>query len=481
VLSLVAVMGLTMYALVRTVLADRIHAELVKRGVVIASCVQQQAADPLITRDLIGLQLTLTEVLRQDEDIRYLFVEDYRRRVVVHTFQGSFPPELEEQTKVESHGEFVLTPLTSDEKEPIDDIMVPVMGGVVGYVHVGLSTRSVEATLRQIIFTLLQLLGVTSFLAAGGGAAVSWRIMRPFRVLVDGVQRVGRGDLALRVPVSSGGEIGRLVTAFNQMVSALADDMERRQTAEEALSRAKEDLERRNRDLRTMDRVKDGIIRDVSHELKTPVAKQAMQLEMLRELLRGRELPPEVGRSLEAMEANVARQERDIRNILDLTRLEAGGRIFRHEPVDLHQLLAGVVEDYRMILDRYGFRVTLRLGTVRVTSDPEMLRHLFANLVDNVVKYRRSGVGPLLEAELALQGREAVVRLADNGRGMTREQMERAFDRFYQADPSCHGSGVGLAICRSIIRGLGGEIRLDSEGLDRGTTIWVRIPVDRTS
>jgi signal transduction histidine kinase len=163
--------------------------------------------------------------------------------------------------------------------------------------------------------------------------------------------------------------------------------------------------------------MKDGLLRDVSHELKTPVAKHLMQLEILRPILQGHRLTEAEMKAFKVMEESIRRQESVIRNLLDLARLEGGGRRYRREDVPLKVVIS---------------------------------------------------------AELS--SGEVLVQVADNGIGMDGTEKEQAFQRFFQRSTATEGSGVGLAICRRIVEDIGGSIRISSEGKNRGTAVVVTMP-----
>jgi signal transduction histidine kinase len=96
--------------------------------------------------------------------------------------------------------------------------------------------------------------------------------------------------------------------------------------------------------------------------------------------------------------------------------------------------------------------------------------------VNNAVKFAAPGARRL-ELSAGREGDRAVVRVADNGIGMAREELERAFERFYQVSASIEGSGVGLSICRSIVEGMGGTIALVSPGRGGGLTATIALPL----
>jgi len=237
------------------------------------------------------------------------------------------------------------------------------------------------------------------------------------------------------------------------------------------------DVERQNAELRVIDRMKDALLRDVAHELKTPVAKHAMQLEILRPMLKEHRISPQEQRAFTVMEESIRRQQSVVRNLLDLTRLEAGGRVYRKEPLNLAAVLRRVQEDYQYAFDTYGLAFTLEVPELTLVGDDEMLWHVFSNLVNNAIKFRRRDGQPHIAVRAAVEGQRVVVRVEDDGIGLSAEEQAKVFTRFFQVTAATEGSGVGLSICKRITEDLGGTIRVESPGKGLGCTAIVELPV----
>jgi signal transduction histidine kinase len=237
-----------------------------------------------------------------------------------------------------------------------------------------------------------------------------------------------------------------------------------------------EELERQNEELKTLAAMKDGLLMDVSHELKTPVAKQLMQLEILKPIVEKHHLAPREKKAIQVMEKNLSRQQMLIRNLLDLAQLEAGGRKYGREEVRLDRLLAQVQEDYQYAIEEYGINFRIDVGSVTLISDGKMLWHVFSNLVNNAIKFRRRDIVPSIVLSSSRADNEVRVRVTDNGLGLREEEREKVFSRFHQGTASSEGSGVGLAIVRMIIEKLGGRIWLESPGPGEGTSAVISLP-----
>jgi PAS domain S-box-containing protein len=256
----------------------------------------------------------------------------------------------------------------------------------------------------------------------------------------------------------------------------VVQDITDRKRAEQQVLLAKEQLEHQNEELQKLDRMKDALLRDVAHELKTPVAKHAMQLEILRPMLQAHRVEERELRAFQVMEESIRRQQSVVRNLLNLARLEAGGREYRLEPTPLDEVLRRVQADYQYALDTYGISFELAVPAVTIRTDGEMLWHVFSNLVNNAIKFRRKEGAPRIRVVGELAGDRVAVRVEDNGIGLSPEQRGKIFSSFYQATASTEGSGVGLSICKKIVEDLGGSIRLESPGLGEGSTVTVELP-----
>ncbi len=259
--------------------------------------------------------------------------------------------------------------------------------------------------------------------------------------------------------------------------TVIAKIFEEREFYHEELEIAKRDLERQNEELKELDTIKDSLIRDVSHELKTPVAKQKMQLELLKRFPDRHNLAREGRGMVGVLEASIERQEKVIHNILDLSRLRAGGRIYEFEPTRLDQVIDDVLEFYQFTLEKYGFVIEKEMPEAEILSDREMLFHVFSNLINNSIKYRSKKNAPKLKIVLLNTDKSVIVKIIDNGVGLSVEDKVRAFSAFYRGSDTSEGSGVGLTICQKIINDLGGKISLSSDGPEKGVTVVVEIPL----
>ncbi|MCG8460431.1 MAG: ATP-binding protein, partial [Holophagales bacterium] len=230
--------------------------------------------------------------------------------------------------------------------------------------------------------------------------------------------------------------------------------------------------------LTRLDELKSEFVSNVSHELRTPLAS----IRVFGELLRSGKIegPEKVRVYGEHIEAESRRLTRLIDNILDFSSIESGRKTFAFETVDLGDVLAPLLDTWRIRLEHQGFRLEHRLDgeLPPVCADTEALGQALFNLIDNAVKY--SGESRHIEIRTRRNGEEAVVAVADRGIGIARSEQERIFDRFHRVSSGLthdvKGSGLGLALVRHIAAAHGGRVTVESQA-GKGSTFRLFLPL----
>ncbi|HTW32058.1 MAG TPA: ATP-binding protein [Candidatus Sulfotelmatobacter sp.] len=240
------------------------------------------------------------------------------------------------------------------------------------------------------------------------------------------------------------------------------------------------------RDLTETERVEKtrrDFIANVSHELRTPLTSIQGYSETLLD-----SVPENSGSTrefLEIIRKNAARMSRLTEDLLTLARVESGETRFETEPVPPSEILSDAEESFREIAKGHGVELQIVDGGDHasieslppVLADREAVHQVFANLIDNAMKYGRAGGRIELGARAADHGIEFYVR--DFGAGISSEHLPRLFERFYRVDKArsreSGGTGLGLAIAKHIMRAHGGSIRAESE-LAHGSTFLFTLP-----
>lgn len=214
--------------------------------------------------------------------------------------------------------------------------------------------------------------------------------------------------------------------------------------------------------MKDVERMKDSIISIAAHELRTPLTTIGLYIDALDNS--GADAVRQ-SRFASAIKRQSAQLQKIIDNMLDLARLEAGrGLEVVPEPLDLQALVREVVQPFADTQRNHQFRLDGLQPTKPVKGDPLRLAQVLRNLISNALKYSPQG-GPITIYSKNGEGTVSI-SVEDEGIGMTPEQQEHLFEKFYRADSSSRaprGSGLGLAICRLIVKGHGGCIWAQSE------------------
>jgi signal transduction histidine kinase len=315
---------------------------------------------------------------------------------------------------------------------PTSDIRLRVVGRDVGSrtVLVYTDLSRVDDSLR--VLTRAALIGgpLAVLLMAMAMYAVVALTLRPVAALRHGAADITAAGLAKqRLPVPGAqDEIHRLAITLNAMLDRIDAATTRQRT----------------------------FVGDAAHELRSPLASLRVQLEVGQRLLP----EPEWSSLIDDVLVDVGRLDRLVGDLLALARLDESAGQTRREPVLLDDIVRSVAAGYGQA------RVRVRASTVPVVTlgDPDALRRVVINLINNAVRYATSQVQVRLERGTDSGQPTAIITVVDDGPGLPEHERERVFDRFYRVQESrsreTGGTGLGLAIVRDIVRNHGGRVRL---------------------
>ena len=300
---------------------------------------------------------------------------------------------------------------------------------------------------RTVWWQLLVAGAIAAFIALALARFLARGMTQPLRDMAEAARSMARGDYRQRVQASTRDEVGQLAVAFNRMAGEM-----------DGLERLRHDL-----------------VANVSHELKTPISALRARLE---NLLDGVEEPsPEL---LAVMLNQSERLSRLVDQLLDLSQLESGSVPIAREPVELAPLVQRVAGD--VTASRPDRTVEVRSvvppDLPALEGDPERLHQVLFNLMDNA--YRFTPNGGVVTVRATRENGALRVSVEDTGPGIPAEHLPLVFERFYRADPSRSrqdgGTGIGLAIVRSVVEAHGGKIWAEST-VGKGATFSFVLPV----
>jgi two-component system phosphate regulon sensor histidine kinase PhoR len=231
--------------------------------------------------------------------------------------------------------------------------------------------------------------------------------------------------------------------------------------------------------LKQLERQREEFVANVSHELRTPLSLIKGYVETL---LDGARDNPEVAeRFLKIIERNTQRLDFLIQDLLTISALESGRMQLDSAPVNLPALVEKVFADLNSKAATKPISLVNELPELTAHGDANRLDQVFANLVDNAIKYGRAGGGVTVGGK-KLDGERLEIFVRDDGPGIPPESLDRVFERFYRVDKARSrdqgGTGLGLAIVKHIVQAHGGEVRVESE-LGKGATFFFTLPKNK--
>jgi signal transduction histidine kinase len=360
--------------------------------------------------------------------------------------------ELDGRVLADSTGELIGKKINTDLSKPFAAFLIekkPVLAYIVPLETYSLVTIETEfnSSVNQSLIIAVVLAGLVGLLLT---YFLSRSILRPVDELIQAARAMEKGDLSQRVPVRGRGELSELARAFNAMAAGLT----------------------------RLEQLRQNMVTDVAHELRTPLSNVRGYLEALRDGVV--EPTPETIASVyeEAMLLN-----RLVDDLQELALVEAGQLNLVCQPVDIGEVISRAVtalgsqateKEINLLTDLPG-------DLPLVEADAERLGQVLRNLVKNAIVNTPSG------GEITIQARiidsQVEVSVQDNGSGISEEHLPYVFERFYRADQSrarsTGGAGLGLAIVKQLVEAQGGQVAIDSQ-VNAGTRVSFTSPIADT-
>jgi len=285
-------------------------------------------------------------------------------------------------------------------------------------------------------------------LSAGLALLLAYLLGRPLKRITAAAKALAVGRYNIRLPVESGDELGQLARDFNEMAAAL-------EQSEQARRRW---------------------VVDISHELRTPLAVLRGELEALQDGIR-----PLSREAVDSLFGDVMRLNRLTEDLYQLSLSDQGALTYRKTLIDPVAILTEDISALKPEFDNKQMNVQLMnklSDTVRLYADPDRLSQLLRYLLKSSANHTDSG--GRLDITIAKRNGTLLIELADSAPGVSEQELDRLFDRFYRVESSRSrdygGAGLGLAICSNIVAAHNGVIRAQASPLG-GLAIHIEIPV----
>ena len=318
-------------------------------------------------------------------------------------------------------------------------------GNVVGVMRL---VTSLKAANRQVMFAVLAICLVALLCMALiiiSNLLFINNVVEPVAVVSDAAKRIAAGSYGFQIEKKYTDELGELVDNINDMSLQIGQN----------------------------EKMKSEFISSVSHELRTPLTAINGWGETILEDPIGD--PVQMRRGIRILLNESRRLSTMVEELLEFSKMEAGHFTLRIEQVDLQAEFEDAIFTYRELFRQEGIELHYVPGEEElppIPGDPERLKQVFCNVLDNAAKH--GGAGKRIDASIALEGGEQVIRIRDYGPGVPEEELPYVKQKFYKGSSKVRGSGIGLAVCDEIVKLHGGTFEIgNAEG--GGAVVTIRL------
>lgn len=352
----------------------------------------------------------------------------------------------------DGRGEFIGEIDSGEKVMAVCRVITDSNSDTVGAVRVMCSLEQVDRQVQTLTFFVFLGLLIVFALIIFSNLFFIRSIIFPIQQITETTKKISQGDYSVRIEKKYDDEIGNLCDSINTMAEEIS----------------------------TTDKMKNDFISTISHELRTPLTSIKGWGETL--MLSADESVDELtAKGLEVIVKEAGRLEGFVEELLDFSRLQSGRMNLRLAKTDIFAELDETVFTFRERAMREGIEVKYSIPEVPAVAnaDANRLKQVFMNILDNALKYSRAPSKIFVKAEFTkLDDNDFVkISIADQGCGISKEDLPHVKDKFYKANVSVRGSGIGLAVTNEIVNLHNGKIEIDSEE-GKGTLVTIYLPIE---
>ena len=396
----------------------------------------------------------MLETFNEKDKIELMAINSKGR--VVLTSSGFTPdavdvmPDYEQAMSADTEASYI-GKLSSGEKILAVSAPISSMNSEFSSVRMVTSLTEIDNTIKSYTIAVRTICAVIIFIIIITGLYFAGSIVRPIRQISSIARKFAMGDFSVRIENNSNDEIGDLCTAINHMADELSN----------------------------AEAMKNEFISSVSHELRTPLTAIKGWAETL--MIDGGGSPETMKKGVGVIVNETERLSQMVEELLDFSRMQNGHFTLQMANMDILAELGDAVLIYSDKARRESKEIIYNEPEMLpiVFGDKNRIRQVFINVIDNAVKY--SSAGDTVTIKAFEENGKIIVSVADTGVGIKESDLAKVKTKFYKANHTRRGSGIGLAVADEIVTMHGGSMDIASEGEGLGTTVTITLPtVDST-
>jgi len=320
-------------------------------------------------------------------------------------------------------------------------------GRVVGVMRFVTATRNLDSQVLLTVLIILAIMAAVIFVIVISSLLLINNVVAPVSAVSEAAKQISGGSYGYQIPNRYADEMGELVDNINDMSLKIGEN----------------------------EKLQSEFISSVSHELRTPLTAINGWGETL--LADDGSDPEALRRGLNIIVKESGRLTNMVEELLDFSKM-ADGRFALHlEQMDLQAEFEDSVYTYREVFKQQGITLDYHSDGVYdepITADPERLKQVFCNVLDNAAKH--GGAGKRIETRLVRRGSHYIITIRDYGPGIPADDLPHVKEKFYKGGSKARGSGIGLAVCDEIIRLHNGTLAIGN-AKGGGCIVTIRLPI----
>ncbi len=483
VVSCITIIALLFIAISYSIFSKTLKKGLLQKGITITNNLALRTTDMVLIEGNLTLGDMVFETLKNNDDIKYIFILNSNDNIIVHTFKDGFPEELLAATKIDTDEKNNIQLIETEDGEYIRDIAIPIYGGDLGIVHAGFSDELMHREIQKnLILTIEISIAVIIF-----GIIISYFLtgmfVKPLSEFLWATRRISKGKFDRRINITTNDEIGELADTFNKMIKDLKEYRDQKEEYSKTLEKKVEEktMELRKKDallIQTDKLASIGLLASgVAHELNNPLGSIFMNVNLVMETM---DKDSAIYEDLQKIDEDTQRCKRIVDDLLCFSRQQE----LKLAYYNINEIINRTINFIRHEADNRMIDIETDLGPDidDIYVDRNHLQQVLVNIMMNGIQAMdKAGKLTIITKN---NDSENIIIVRDTGCGIPSKNMYKIYDPFFTTREE--GTGLGLSICYGIMKRLNGSIEIESNfekdhkgssNRERGTVAILRLPV----